>query len=1171
MKIKVINSIFFRKRAGVLKFIMRIFLFLFCTTVFSFSSNEVFSQTAKVYIDADKVISVDEVFNIIRTQTDYTFLYHEDLFKGFPLLTVKRGSIKTNELLNNCFNVEGYDFSLTKNNTIIISPKRSSFAIQQKITGKITDVNGVPLLGVTVLVKGTKKGTYTDFDGLYSINAAKGDVISFSYVGFEAIEQEVTDATVIDAVLLRNATQLDEVVLSTGYQKISKERATGSFDKVDSKVLETKISQDILSKIEGELSGILFDDTDGPVIRGIGSLQVSATPLVVVDGFPISQGLESINPNDVKDITVLKDAAAASIWGIRAANGVIVITTKKGNKNRKPIIEFSTNYSVTPKNNLEDLKYASTSSFLEYEKHRADNEWSLLPVGRNQPALGAGVETYLKLNEGLISQADADGIINGLRGIDSRKEFQDLFMNDSYWSQYNFAISGGGENSMYRSSVSYNKNESNDFFKNNDSDQLIANLRGVFNVTPKLTISNDFNFTSSKQENNGMSSRNYEELFQYQNVLDANGNQVIQPNLLGQDFKEEKVAEGYPYNWDYNLMQEFNNRDNTVEGTSMRIQTAIDYKLLDNLSIQGSYQYEWSNYEGSSLYNENTYYVRNLVNTFTREEDGDLISHINKGSILDYNNGTNKTRQGRIQLNFNKSFDDAKHRVTALAGYELRQVKNTFNSNMLYGFDPQALTSASMAFGERVPVTASGGGTRSVINPASVTYLENRFVSYYANGAYTYLNKYTVTGSIRLDDTNLFGASKDYRNTPLYSLGGKWDIYNEGFFKGDIFNSLSLRGTYGVNGNVDRNTGPHLIAENSRHYATDVEFAYIRNVKNPELRLEKVYVTNLGLDFGLFNNVVSGNVDYYYKKSTDLLSPVSFPSVYGFNNATINVGEMENEGVDVNLNINVAQKTDLKYSTTLRFSHNKNTVTKVDVPEETVDTYLSGQPLVDIPLRYIYSYKSAGLDANGDPLTLNENGQLVDVNGRIDVDGTLEEAPIQNTDALVYSGTTTPKYYGSWVNNISYKNFYVRTLVTYKLGHVFRNTNVLDYRSQANNFVQANIHSDFENRWQNPGDENITSIPRIPTERNDAYNLGYYYYANGDQFVDSASHIRFKEIIFGYNFDSKVLENTGLDTFRISLQARNIGLINFNKWNEDPESFYLPTTPTFTLNFTLNF
>lgn len=1169
MKIKITNSIFFRKRGDVLKFIMRIFLFLFCTTVFSFSSNEIFSQNAKVFIEKDKLISVDEVFTIIRNQTDYTFIYHEDLFKDFPLIPVKKGTIKTNQLLSSFFGLKGYNFSLTKNNTIIISNK--SNPNQQKISGKVTDENGVPLLGVTVLIKGTAKGVSTDFDGNYTINAAKESMLVYSFIGFNSVEKKVANETVINVSLERNATQLDEVVLSTGYQKISKERSTGSFDKVDSKVLDTKISQDILSKIEGELSGILFDDADGPVIRGIGSLEVAPTPLVVVDGFPISQGIESINPNNVKDITVLKDAAAASIWGIRAANGVIVITTKKGNKNRKPLIEFSTNYAITPNNDINDLKYASTNSFLEFEKHRADNEWSLLPVGNNQPALSTGLETYLKLNEGLITQEQADRIINGLKGTDSRKEFQDLFMNDTYWSQYNFAISGGGENSAYRSSVSYNKNENNNFYKNNDSDQLIANLRGVFNVTPKLTITNDFNFTSSKQENNGMSSADYDNLFQYQNILDANGNQIIQPYGLAQNFKEEKVADGYPYNWDYNLEQEFNNKDNVRDATSMRIQTAIDYKLFDYLSIQGSYQYEWGHTENNTLFNENTYYTRSLVNTFTRVEDGDLISHINKGSIYSYSNGTNKTRQGRIQLNFNKSFNEDKHRVTALAGYELRQVKNTFNSNMLYGFDPQSLTSASIAFGERVPTTGSGGSNvRSILNPANVTYLENRYVSYYANSAYTYLNKYTLTASIRLDDTNLFGASKEYRNTPLYSAGGKWDIYKEGFFKGNTFNSLSLRGTYGVNGNVDRNTGPYLIAENSRHPFTDVEFAFIRNVKNPELRLEKVYVTNLGVDFGLFNNVISGNVDYYHKKSTDLLSPVSFPSVYGFNSATINVGEMENEGVDVNLNFNVAQTGNFKYSTTLRFSHNKNTVTKVDVPEETVNTYINRQPIEGKPLRHIFSYNYAGLDENGDPLTLNENGQLVDVNGKTNVNGTLEEAPIINPDALIYSGTTTPKYYGSWVNNISYKNFYVRTLVTYKLGHMFRNDNILDFRNLTP-YITAHIHSDFDNRWQNPGDENTTSIPRLPELRNDQFNVGYSYYANGDQFVDSASHIRFKEIIFGYNFDDKVLKNTGIDAFKVSLQARNVGLINFNKWDMDPESLLLPQQPTFTLNFSFNF
>ena len=1175
MEITLTKFQFFPRNELMLN-LMRSFIFLLCTSVFGLSSGPMISQDSKVFVNTDKELSVEEVFDLISDQTDYKFIYHEKMFTNYPRLYLVKGTIKTKDLLDKALVFSDLMHVLVNNNTIELRPNTSKPSFQIVLQGTVMDPEGIPLLDATVIVTDADgnilTGTSTDNDGRFSVGASKGNIVKISYIGYITKEIVVGDETEITVVMEESLNTLEGVVLSTGYQKISEERVTGSFEQIKTKDLDTKIAQSILTKIEGEASGILFDNEDGPIIRGLSTINANNDPLVVVDGFPITQGLNSINPNDIEDITILKDAAAASIWGIRAANGVIVIVTKKGGKNKKLSVEMSTNFAITSKDNLFDLDYASTSSFLEYEKHRADNEWNELPAGNSQPAYGAGLLAYLQLNDGQITQAQADAIINSLVNIDSREEFSDLFMRDQYWSQYNLALSGGGNSNTYRASITYNKNENNGSFAGNETDELLASIRNIFEFNDKLSLFTDVNFISTKNQSNGMNSNDYSTLFQYQQILDQNGNYIAQPRSLSQAFKEQKVLEGYPYNWDYNLKQEFDNKDNETRNTAIRIQTSLDYKILNYLSLKGFYQFEWSNANTTQLFNENTYAVRDLANTFTalNGDTNELESFIGKGSQLRKRNSINRAHQGRLQLNFDKSFDGGKHQVTALAGYEVRQQLSNGSGTTLYGFDPQSLSSINVLFGERVPVTPTG--TRSINNPSFVSEREDRFLSYYANTAYTYLNKYTITGSIRLDDTNLFGASEDYRNIPLYSFGGKWDLHNESFMGDNTFlDRLSLRGTYGVNGNADNGTSPFLQATISRNPFTDLQFALISDVKNPELRLEKVFVTNLGLDFGFFNNRISGSLEHYIRKSEDLLAPVSFSSVFGFNSAIINAGKMENKGIDLNLNVDVFRNAAFKYSTTFNFSYNKNSVTEVEVPEQTINTFLNGEPLLDTPLRYLYSYQFAGLDANGDPLTLNENGQIIDVNGQTDVGGTLEDAEITSTDALMYHGTTTPKYYGGWINNISYKNFFFRSLTTFKFGHVFKNTNFLNYRDEFFRFVVPNIHKDFENRWQNPGDENTTTIPRVPTLRNDATNLGYSYYANGDQFVDSASHIRFREIIVGYNLNADVLDRLGISKLSFSFQARNLGLINFNKWNVDPESFILPTQPTYTFNVSANF
>ena len=1128
---------------------------------------------------------ISEMFDVIEQQTHFRFGYGDNLMQSdnrFSLNYDKISILSVLEILSKEANLSfrriGDNISVSiSNDSNSVGSIHGVVSDDRRISGTIKDPEGNTLPGVTIIVKGTTVGTISDNLGKFTIDVPdNSNILLFSHVGFITQEIDISNTTNIDLVMKADLTTLDKIVV-TGYQEIPIEETTGSFETV-SKQLDIKINQNILSKLEGEAPGVLFDAQDGLTIRGISTINANNAPLIVVDGFPLTQNISTINPNTIESITVLKDAAAASIWGIRAANGVVVIVTKKGGqgKGNKPSIEFSVNHAITPKLQLSNLNYASSRSFLDFERHQVDSEWLDFPSGTNQRALTQGQETFFLLNQGLISQSEADAITNNLSSIDSRDEFDDLFLQNDTWTQYSLAVGKSNAHNQYRLTLSYNQNRGT--FIRNNRDNLQANLLQAIDISPKLAFTGNFNYAYTSNKPNGLNLSDLDTqsglggLDQYQRILDDQGNFIPQPRTFYQPFKESLVAQGYPYNWDYNAKQEFDNKDNSNKTSELRLQTSLKYKVFDFLSIEGRYQFEWGQSNTENLFNENTYRVRDFVNRFTViNDDNEIESALPVGSHFQTSTRRSETHSGRIQINFNKSFLNNDHNISAIAGYEVRQEFNKGFGTTRYGFDPQSLSFARVDYTTRHPITPAR--TRSIADPTFFNELENRFLSYYGNLAYTYKGKYTLSGSTRLDDANLFGADDEYRNIPLYSIGARWEIYKENFLSNsDFINQLTLRLTHGSNGNVHTGTSPFLQARISRNPFNDIPFAFVSNVKNPSLRLEKVFVTNIGVDFALFNSKLSGSIEYYKKKSRDLLSVISIPSVLGFSSALVNAGKMENTGVDISLNYLVVQNDNFSFNTSLNFSYNKNEVTEVDVAEETINTYLNGEPLRGNPLRYMYSYNYAGLDENGDPQALNENGQFVNVEGQIrNGDGDLEDGTITNPDALVYEGTTTPKYYGAWINYVTYKGFYLRTLFTFKFGHVFRNTDILDYRDIGFNVNNSHIHKDFESRWMNPGDENTTDIPRIPTARNDASNPGYTYYNRGNHLVDNASHIRFKEIVLGYTFTQGFLKTIGVSTLNLSLQARNLGVLSFNKWDIDPENIRLHLLPTYTLNLTANF
>jgi len=1047
--------------------------------------------------------------------------------------------------------------------------------LQQQIEGIVYDDKGNPLIGVTVIIKGTRKGTSTDFDGKFSIAAKQGDTLIFSYLGFINEELLLNSYTNYTITMEPSVEQLDGVkIVSTGYQKISKERATGSFAVIDNKILDRKIEQNIISKIAGEAPGVQFDpfiqekNNIGLVIRGRSSINATTEPLVVVDGFAIPGGFSTINPNDVETISILKDAAASSIWGIRAANGVIVITTKSGSRSEKLNVNVSVNTAVTLKQDIFDSPFGDPSAQVDYQIElfkfeQFSQQRDLFNGSLNEFSLfqnNSVRETLLRLNRGGIDIATADARINALRNNDGREEFSRLFMRQQLWNQYNLSISSGGEKYNFNSSLVYNQNKG--AIVNDRSDQFIVNLNANYNLTDKLKLRFISNITQTKnQDGLGTGAVDYLNNFPlFERILDDNGNYLPMTNGVNIESSQLAQRNGYPYPWTFNIKQESDNIDDTSTATDLRLQTGINYELTKGLTVDLSYQYLYNAFFGRDLFNENRFVTRNTVNRFAQLDENGQVAElpVPLGSILNTSTRSSTDNTFRAQFNYSVNFDNRLHNIDAIAGYEVRKQITEFNRDRKYGYDDQSLIFTQPNL-NTLYEDAIFGGQRLINDGETTLFNENRFLSYYGNAAYNFDNRYTVSASIRLDDTNLFGASDEFRNTPLFSAGFKWNITNESFFNSKFFDNLNLRGTFGSGGNVDRNTSPFLVARQGRDAGSFLNnYLTISNPPNPTLRLEKTEILNLGLDFSMANNRIYGSLEYYDRRSEDLLARRNISPTYGLSSSFLNVAELYNRGFDIDLGLRVIQSKDFNYDMRILFSLNENKVTSIDEsnPGEIFlfTQYDANAFVVGEPVDAFFSFRYAGLDSNGNPSFFNENNDVIEVGGDI---GAIE--------ALKREGSRSPNRTGSVVNTISYKNLSLRVLTNYSGGNRFRFERNYDPR-----FFNTNVFSDWVSRWQQPGDELLTDVPRI-TSPNETGTPLYLYLDESDRNTDDATTIRLAQVNLSYRFPDNLANKLAMRNLSVSIQGDNLKVWNFNKWDVDPISRTIPIPATFTLNVTANF
>lgn len=1084
------------------------------------------------------------VFSTINRQTGYIFFYNYDALQTTRPVTLDVKNVTIQELLRASLMGQNLEYAIEDKTITVtrIMPRMPELPVapaQIVVTGRITDENGIPLPGVSVVVKGTAKGTQTNNNGEYTVVVRdENAVLSFSYVGYEKQELVVGKSGVISIQLKPSNNKLTGIdVVNTGYQTISRERATGSFSVIDPYRLRSKLKPDVKSALEGQATGVVLTKEGNLEIRGVSTLlgTAASAPLLVIDGYPSSAGLESLNIDNIESITVLKDAVAASIYGARSSNGVIVIATRSGRKGALQV-EYKGSTGITLKPDLSNLNRASSADYIDAEMELYNQDPNSYLTSYNNYQNTSRVN-YLMIakSQGWMSEKDVTAELDALKKNDGLSQMEKYYFRNQFTQQHNISLTGGSEKSMLNAAVRYVSNQNNTV--RNSDNRLIFDVKNDWQPRKGVNIRlfSNVNYTTSSAPVKG-----------WQDMLAFTNTSLIQPYTLLVDpatgepqnvpSKNQKKEDRYAgltgmkplY---YNPLEDLGLETSTTKALQIRLGGSINVRLLEGLNVEAGGTWSRGDAQSRSLYDKTAYRVRLWYDDNTSISNGSK-HYIPDGAVVNEARNFNQSYMFRAQLNFNRTIA-SKHRVSAIAGNEIS--RNTFDNNTLptrFGYNDQAGTFSTFNYADYNAGSYSAdmlGSNRPTASIGSYAYQDNRFVSWYANGSYEYDNRFILSGSIRLDQTNFFGTDPRYRYKPLWSAGGTYKLAQEKFFNVPVIDRLDLRASYGINGNISLNSGPFLIITPGSYsnYTGDVSYS-ISSPPNNSLRWEKTKSTNFGVDISLLNRRINVTADYYLRNSSDLLASDAIDPTRGFSSLVKNIGQVQNKGYEISVNADVLRKRNFVWNTFLNFSYNKNTVVTYNVNYQYPSSITNGAiKKAGDPLDALYSYRFAGLDNNGVSQFYTTKGEKSG-GGNVDVGD------------LVYSGTLRPKYAISLTNSFRVQNFDLSFMFIAKMGNVLR----------RDAFSGSNIlNKHVSERWKQPGDEAHTIYPKLSS-----WNMDMFYFPYSDILIESANYLKLRDVTLTYDINPRLLKRIGFTSTRIYFQTRNLFLITANSDHRDPET-----------------
>lgn len=1129
-------------------------------TVTCFCGGNLLAQNTSIHV---KNVTLEQVLKEMQKKSDYKFFYNSKTAQEVKGLTLDFDNVPVGDILKQALKGTGLGYAVT-DNTIVIRVQNANEKQENKfieIKGTVTDKKKEPLPGASVIVKGTSVGISTDMNGHFVLRVPSNiAAVTVSFIGYKPQEVVIWDADpskphVYDVVLDEDNNQIDEVVV-TGYQTISKERATGSFSKVTAEDLQLRRMDNLSNMLEGQVAGY----TNGQ-IRGITTMNAVAKPMVVIDGFPventtldrsgITDNMPDLNPEDIENITILKDAAAASIYGARAANGVIVITTKRAKKG-KTEIDASATFTITPYSyytkNLTDA-----ADIVEMQREWAQGN-EALNAGvasatqkaaeiRDKGLPSAGIDALLDLYSGKISQAEANAILDKLasRGYGYYDQVKKYTKRNPFQQQYNIRVGKTTDRNTFTASANYMRNRSEDI--HNQDNKISLNLTNSLEITKWLNFDAGIylKYGTSKTQGYSTLSPGFSYL-PYDELVAGDGSYI---SAVSQNEKERRdlIAQYGLYDEIITPMKELGLGIGETKEFNSRVYGKLKIDFTPWLNYNIMFQYEDGQTRFNQLYEKESYYVQTDINSFTTiSANNKLEYNLPNGSTYRTQDNHTTAYNFRQQLNLNKTFAE-KHNLVWILGNETRHTKTEYSTNKFYGYDPLLLSWGNLD-AQKLASGINGILGRKSLSVSDIFQkkeLLNRFVSIYSNASYTYNDRYVLSGSVRWDRSNLWGSNIKDQNKPLWSVGASWLINKESFFNIDKINLLKLRASYGIGGNIGRNTAPYLIARYFNDYFTGQNAGFIKTPPNADIRWEKTMTTNVGIDFTAFDYRLTGSIEYYNKYSVDLLAQINASPTQGlgYSSLTTNNGKMINRGVELTLRGDVIKIKNFSWNSTLLYAYNKNRVKEINIVPTSTDMQINfpnSYPTIGQPFFGIYAYKWAGLDASGDPQVYNSKGEKIT--------GPISQSEV---DALQYCGTTIPVHSGTFTNVFSYKNIELSAMLLFEAGHKLRDNNIPDINMTGGRITTT--AKDITKRWRQSGDEYKTDVPRLlfndDTENYNSHRADVY--ANSDLFIYSASNIRLRNISLAYRLPQNICQRMKMSGIKFQFNVENVATLAFDK------------------------
>lgn len=1227
MKKNLRNGNFFPRKLPRMSIIMKtLLLWLFLV---SLNVSSVYSQQQRRMDISMKKATLVEVFGEIRRASGYSFVYDSDAVKTVKPISIDLKNATVGEILDKCFAGTSFVYLMEDNVVIIKQQKVSEIRGQQtakQVVGWVTDEKKMPLPGVTVIVKGLTLGSATDMNGKYTLFLPDIDKVSllYSFIGMETVEMKYTGQDTINVVMKEEHSELSEVVV-TGYQTIDRRKNTSAVQSIDMDRIKVPGVQTVDQLLESHVPGMIFMQNSGQVgaapklrIRGTSTILGNQEPVWVLDGIVlrdpvnvsptlinnldfvnlVGNAISGINPEDIERIDILKDASATALYGAKAANGVINITTKKG-KTGPPSVTYSLNGKFTAR-----PRYSDKSIYLMNSKERVAYSREIIEKGLSYPTINnwVGYEGALeKYNSGIYNYQQFTDEVSRLETVNT--DWFDLITEDVFSNSHTLSLSGGSTNIRYYASLGYSNEKGVIKGEKNDRYSSSLNINGNFNK---------FSFSFGMLANKGVREYVNSEV----NILDYAYNTSRAIPAFNEDGSyyfynvEGTTAASHQRSLAFNALHEMENYRDEYNNSGITLNMNLNYRFNDWLKTQFIFSYSINNTMQETFVDENSYYAANLRGTnygvvLTPDQKATSLLPVGGEYREDYTRNDNYTT--RLQFDFTKFLDsEQKHLINAAVGFELASSKYDGKRQVHRGYLPERGKMIATLDPNVYPSFASWSLNEKDARGVISDNVQNE-MSAYLTLTYTLNNAYSFNFNTRADASNKFGDRSNEKILPVWSVSASWDMKANILRNVNWVNGLSVRASFGYQGNMLSNQTPELIIKkgNMNDYFGEYE-SNIEHYPNPNLRWEKTGALNGSVDFALFNNRIRGTFSYFYKKTKDAFLSKTVADINGVESYVINSGTVENKGFEISFNFTPlkagAEVGGFRWDIDPQLGQVLNTLLTKAVNNDSFEkeqdeifytNYLDGTALIKgEPLNTFFSYRFKGLSPeDGRPMFYNVEQEHEQEYLKMDREEVFRRV-------MKVSGTRVPVLQGGVSNTFSYKRMSLSFNFSYSFGSKIRLMQL--YGSNSNGTTVAplperNVRREFVKRWQRPGDEEHTNIPGLlsnaaysatlrpwwKTGNNNSINFAdniWQMYDNSDIRTVSGNYLKLQSFVFNYTLPEEFCKKLLLRSAYIGISGSNLFTICSSKLKgQDPSQsgttnkLNLSIRPSYSVNLGVTF